>query len=120
MSNIIPFCPLLFRKVVVNSPAFVPPPQLSVPSTIKVTEAPQTPGSLSVTISAGHVIVGSSTSLTVTLNVQLTVFPSASVTLNSTIVVPVGNVPPLTGPIVVIISPEISPISGSLADAIAI
>jgi hypothetical protein len=46
---------------------------------------------------AGQVAVGGSVSLTVTVNEQVAVLPLASVAVQSTVVVPFGNVAPLAG-----------------------
>ncbi len=78
-----------------------------------VTLAPQTPISLLCTISAGQVSTGSSLSTTVTLNIQVDVFPSLSVTESVTAVVPTGKAEPLAG--VATISPEMFPSSVSVA-----
>ena len=56
--------------------------------------------SLLVVISAGHVIAGSSVSFTVTVKLQVVVFPAASVTSNVLVVVPNGKVEPLGSPAV--------------------
>ena len=46
---------------------------------------------------AGHAIFGGSSSLTVTVNEQLSLFPAASVATDLTVVVPLGNVEPDAG-----------------------
>ena len=51
-------------------------------------------------ISAGHVIAGSSVSLTVTVKLQVVEFPAASVTSNVLVVTPSGKVEPLGSPAV--------------------
>ena len=65
--------------------------QLSIPSTMKSTIALHSPLSRFTTWSAGHVNVGSSTSFTVTSNVQVTGLPKLSEALSVTVVVPTGK-----------------------------
>jgi hypothetical protein len=71
--------------------------QLSPVLTVKVTTAPQEPGSVLTDIFAGHAIVGSSLSVTVTSNEHVAVFPLASVAVDTTVVVPTGNTEPEAG-----------------------
>src|SRR5687767_5863427 len=68
-------------------------PQLSdvVAVPIEIPEAEQIPASALTVISEGQVIVGSSASVTVTVCVQVAVFPPASVTVHVTVVTPVGK-----------------------------
>src|SRR2546428_7363323 len=68
--------------------------QLPVAVTAKETRAEHFPGSVPVTILAGQVIVGFSTSFTVTANEQAAVLPTASLAVQLTVVVPFGNVAP--------------------------
>jgi hypothetical protein len=75
----------------------VTPGQLSVAEAEKVTLLAQLPPAVATVISAGHVIVGFSVSLTVTVKVQPLVLPTASVALQVTGVTPLPNELPLTG-----------------------
>jgi hypothetical protein len=59
--------------------------------------AAQKPGSVPTDTKGGHVIVGASVSLTVTLKTQFAVFPLASVPMQFTAVVPSGKLEPLAG-----------------------
>jgi hypothetical protein len=72
-------------------------PQLSVAFGVNSTTAAQVPDSLPITTSAGHVSVGASASMTVTVKLQLERLPASSVAVHSTVVMPVGNVEPLAG-----------------------
>ena len=56
----------------------------------------------------GHTNVGGSASVTVTVNVQLAVFPLASVAVFVTVVVPTGNVLPLATLLVTFVTPQLS------------
>ena len=77
------------------------PRQLSAPvGAVNVATALHRPESLTFEIFAGQVIVGNWVSLTVTVNPQVAVLPLASVTLNTFVVVPVGNADPLASPAV--------------------
>jgi hypothetical protein len=71
--------------------------QLSVVLTVKFTIAPQTPGSVFRMMLAGHVIVGGSTSLTMTVKLQVVLLPAASVEVEFTVVVPTGKNDPEAG-----------------------
>jgi hypothetical protein len=68
--------------------------QLSVAVATKLSNAVHTPGSLFVTIFAGHVSTGAVPSITVTLNVQVAVLPEPSIAVHVTAVVPTGKVLP--------------------------
>ena len=48
-------------------------------------------------MSAGQVITGASVSLTVTINVQVSALPTASIAIHVTVVVPTGNTEPEGG-----------------------
>ena len=87
----------------------IAPKQLSVPfGVIYVTTASHISKSLPCVISIGHVIAGFWVSFIVTVNEQLEVFPTASVTKNVLVVVPRGNVAPEANPpvCVVVIMPR--------------
>ena len=62
-----------------------------------------------VTIFAGQLIVGNCVSLTVTVKVQLAVWPLASVAVLVTVVVPVANVEPLAGTLTTLTPGQLSP-----------
>ena len=73
--------------------------QLSVPTgAVYVTAAPQIPGVLFTETLAGHVMVGNSVSVTVTVKEQVAVLALASVTLKVLVVIPTGKVAPLAKP----------------------
>ena len=72
----------------------VTPGQLSLGVGANVTTAEQRFGSVFLTILAGQVIVHG---ITLTVKVQLAVFAEASVAVQVTVVVPIGNVDPLAG-----------------------
>jgi hypothetical protein len=57
---------------------------------------------------AGHAIVGSWVSLTVTLNVQVAVLPETSVTVQSTSVAPMGKTAPEAGEHIVVTGEQLS------------
>lgn len=61
---------------------------------LKLTIAPHCPGSLFWTILVGQLATGSSSSVTITLNIQLDMLPAASVAVTVTGVVPNGKVEP--------------------------
>ena len=48
-------------------------------------------------MSAGQVTTGASVSLTVTINVQVSALPTASIAMQVTVVVPTGNTEPEAG-----------------------
>src|SRR5258705_6092079 len=74
------------------------PGQLSVAvGRVKVTAAPHTPGSLFLATCRGALRTGFSVSVTTTLKVLVCVFPCASVTVQTTAVVPTGKVEPEAG-----------------------
>jgi len=73
------------------------PGQLSPTTGAKATVWPQTPGAVLVTMLAGQVIVGGSGSLTVTVKLQLVVFPELSVAVQCTVVIPLAKVLPFVG-----------------------
>ncbi len=77
-------------------------PQLSlVVSTPKLTLlAVHNPASGATVIAAGHVIAGTSTSLTVTSKLQVAVLPNTSSASNVLVVAPTGNADPLAKPAV--------------------
>jgi hypothetical protein len=80
------------------------PEQLSAPvGEVKVAIALQSPASFTLLMLAGQVMVGNSVSVTVTVNPQVAVLPLASVTLNTFVVVPIGNAAPLATPAVCIV-----------------
>ena len=82
----------------------VTPGQLSVATGVVYdTTAPHVPAVLFTVMFAGHAIVGFSLSLTVTVKLQLAVFPAPSVTRNVFVVVPAGNVAPLARPAVCVV-----------------
>ena len=75
------------------------PAQLSAPTGAEnVTTFEHSPGSLLPVIFAGHVIVGSSLSMMVTVKLQVAVLPTASVAVNVFVVMPARNVAPLASP----------------------
>ena len=80
--------------------AKVGPAQLSLKLTEYVTIAAHWPGSLLTTTLAGHVIVGTCVSLTVTVKEQVAVLPEPSVTVKLFEVVPAGKLDPLANPAV--------------------
>src|SRR2546427_8749181 len=69
----------------------VTPGQLSVAVSVNVVTAVHCPGSVFFVIGAGHVIFGGSLSFTVTVKLQESVLPEASVAVQWTVVVPFGN-----------------------------
>ena len=91
----------------------VAPGQLSVTGIWKLTTAPQAPGSLLTVMFAGQVSCGASLSATVTVKVQLDVFPAASVAVATTFVVPRGNADPEAGTLVTLTPGQLS-IAGTL------
>jgi hypothetical protein len=73
--------------------------QLSTPAGVVYTNtAPQSPASLMVLAFGGHVIVGSSVSLTVTVNAQVAELLTASVARKVLVVTPTGKDAPLAKP----------------------
>ena len=65
--------------------------QLSFPvGSVQVATAEHKPGSLDMVILAGQLVVGGSSSVTVTFIAQAEAFPAASVAVNVTLVVPTG------------------------------
>src|SRR6185369_2293967 len=84
----------------------VTPGQLSVAVGAKVTWAVQAPASVLTATFAGHVICGSSVSLTVTVKVQLAVLLAPSVALQVTVVVPLLKAVPLAGAQVTVTGPS--------------
>jgi hypothetical protein len=74
----------------------VTPAQLSLAAGAgQLTTAPQTPGLLFVEMFRGHEVnTGASLSVTVTVKLQVDVFPPASVAVYTMFVVPIGNVDP--------------------------
>jgi hypothetical protein len=68
--------------------------QLSVADAENVTTASQSPASVFTAMSAGQVMTGSSLSVTVMSNVQISVLPAGSVAVAVTVVVPTGNALP--------------------------
>jgi hypothetical protein len=73
------------------------PGQLSLAVAVKVTTASQAPGVVLTVMGAGHVAVGGSVSLTVTVTEQVLVLPLASVAVQFTVVTPLAKVEPLEG-----------------------
>ena len=88
------------KKAPEVGPETVTPGQLSAAVTVKLTAAPQSPGSLLTVMFAGTVSVGFSVSFTVTWKVLVCVLPCASVTVLVTVVVPTGKVDPDAGVLV--------------------
>jgi hypothetical protein len=70
---------------------------LSAPPAEKETTAEHKPAVVDVLILAGHLIVGISVSLTVTVNEQVLLLPLASLTEQVTVVTPFGKVEPDAG-----------------------
>ena len=62
-----------------------------------MTTAEHWPGSVDVTMFAGHAMVGFSVSLTVTVKLHVAVFPDVSVAVQVTVVVPFGKAVPEAG-----------------------
>ena len=62
-----------------------------------MTTAEHCPGSVDLVMFCGHVMVGFSVSVTVTVKLQLAVLPEASVAVQLTVVVPTGKVEPDAG-----------------------
>src|SRR5258705_3556843 len=91
------FVPRLNRDPEAGVLTTVAPPQLSVAVTEKFTTASVRPTSAAWMIFAGHVIRGSSVSVTITLNVFVTEFPLASIARQVTTLVPLLNVDPEGG-----------------------
>ena len=85
-------------------------PQLSeVTGTPKVTfVAPHRPAAALTVTRAGHPSVGGSGSVTVTVNVQVLLFPLASTAVFVTVVTPTGNVLPLVRLLVTFVTPQLS------------
>ena len=84
----------------------VVPGQLSVAVTVNGTVAVQDPIGVDTVMFAGQVITGAWVSFTVTVNVQVAILPTASVALNTLVVVPIGNVLPLGRPwVCVVVTP---------------
>jgi len=63
-----------------------------------VITASHCPASVPVVMSAGHVICGSSSSVKITLKLQVAVLPAASVACYVFVVVPTGKAAPLARP----------------------
>jgi len=59
--------------------------------------SPSAPALLATVMLAGQVAVGFSSSLTVTVKLQVPVLPEASVAVQVTVVVPTANIEPLAG-----------------------
>ena len=82
----------------------VTPVQLSVPAGgVKVTTAPHCPASLFTAMFELQTIAGNSVSVTVTSKEQETALPEASVTVNVSVVIPIGNKAPLANPAVCVV-----------------
>ena len=75
----------------------VAPGQLSLTLEEKFTTALHKPESLLTIISAGQIATGASVSFTVTLNVQVSALPEASVAIQVTGVIPTGKTEPEAG-----------------------
>jgi hypothetical protein len=91
----------------------VVPGQLSAPAGVSyVTTAEEAPMSASTTISTGHVTVGASASLTVTVNEHVEVLSLASVAVQVTVDAPTGNDEPDGG------SQEEAPTPGQLSETV--
>jgi hypothetical protein len=73
------------------------PSQLSVAVEVKVTATEHIPAGEFITIGDGQVTTGASSSLTVTVNIQLPVFDDESVAVQLTVVTPFGKVEPEAG-----------------------
>lgn len=73
------------------------PGQLSVALTVKVTVADEAAGAAATVMSAGQVMTGGCWSSTVTVKVQWLALPAASVAVQVTVVVPIGNAEPEGG-----------------------
>ena len=71
-----------------------------------MTVAAQAPPVAFVVMFAGHVTVGSISSLTVTVKVHEPVLPDASVAVQVTVVVPTGKLEPDAGTHTAVVSPE--------------
>jgi hypothetical protein len=89
--------PLLNVEPLTGSAEVVTPGQLSVPPMVYVVEEEHTPGSVVKAILAGQVTLGSSASVTVTLNVQVFVLDDESVDVPVTVVTPLLKFDPLAG-----------------------
>jgi hypothetical protein len=70
---------------------------LSVVVATNVTLLAQEPVLVVTAIFAGQLATGASTSVTFTVNVQMLVFPAASVAVHTTVVTPLANALPLAG-----------------------
>jgi len=73
-----------------------------------VTTAEHCPGSVDLVMFCGHVMVGFSVSLTVTVKEQVAVLPDVSVATQLTVVVPFWNVVPEAGVQVVVTPGQLS------------
>ena len=73
-----------------------------------MTTAEHWPGSVDLVMFAGHVMVGPSVSLTVTVKEQLAVLPDASVAVHVTVVVPFAKVEPEAGEQLVVTPGQLS------------
>src|ERR1051325_7895277 len=83
--------------------------QLSVAVTLKVTLLRlHWPGSVAKTRLLGHETTGASSSVTVTVKVQVLVWPLASVAIFVTVVTPTGNVLPLGGVLARLVTAQLS------------
>ena len=87
----------------------VVPEQLSLADAVKETTAPEPDGPPALghtTIFAGQVTLGFSVSITVTVKLQLALFPTASVAVQMTVVTPLKKVVPDGGEKVRFATPE--------------
>jgi len=86
----------------------VTPGQLSLAVTLKVTTAPHWFGLFETVILAGQVMDGGCVSFIVMVNVQVAVFPTASVAVEVTVVVPTGKKLPDAGTLTTVTPGQLS------------
>jgi len=87
-------------------------PQLSPTVTLNATFDAHWPSAAGAVISPGQMIVGNSVSVTVTVKLQLLVLPDESHTVQVTFVVPLGKLKPLAGAQTVLVTAQLSPVTG--------
>ena len=86
-----------------------PTPQLSAVVSGWVSNAPHCPGVLLLVKLGGQIRVGSSVSVTVTVNVQEAVLPPPSVATSTTVLTPTGKDDPLANPLnKLMVDPQLS------------